>query len=184
MHNYEGTHGRLPPAVVYGENGRPLLSWRVLLLPFIEEGELFRQFKLDEPWDSPHNIRLLPKMPRTYFPFDGSSPPEPNTTFYQVFVGKGTAFEGREGLKLKDDFPNGTSITFLIVEAGSAVPWTKPEDIAYDERMPLPKLGGLFKGSFRAALVDGSVRYVLDETKESTLRTVIVRNGEKPGNDW
>jgi Protein of unknown function (DUF1559) len=181
MHSYADEHGRLPPAVVYGENGRPLLSWRVLVLPFIEQGEIFRQFKLDEPWDSLHNIRLLPKMPPTYFPFDGSSPPESYTTFYQVFVGEGTAFEGREGLKLKGDFPNGTSNTFLVVEAGFAVPWTKPEDIPYDERKPLPKLGGLFKGSFRAALADGSVRSVLHGTKESTLRAVIVRNGGRPG---
>jgi len=68
MHNYESTHGQMPPAVVYGSDGQALHSWRVLILPYIEQGELYRQFKLDEPWDSPHNIQLLPKMPRVYGP--------------------------------------------------------------------------------------------------------------------
>jgi hypothetical protein len=68
LHNYHDKHGRLPPAVVYGEDGKPLHSWRVLLLPFIAQGELYREFKLDEPWDSPHNLALLPRMPATFAP--------------------------------------------------------------------------------------------------------------------
>src|SRR2546426_8412471 len=66
MHIYQERHGRLPPAVVYGKYGEALHSWRVLLLPYIEQDALFKQFKLDEPWDSPHNIQLLPKIPSTY----------------------------------------------------------------------------------------------------------------------
>src|ERR1700704_5613932 len=108
MHGYHDQHRELPPAVVYGKDGTPLLSWRVLILPFIEEGPLFRRFKLDEPWDSPHNLPLLSEMPRVFDPYDGSSTREPHTTFYQVFVGKGAAFEGRKGLRLKYDFPDGT----------------------------------------------------------------------------
>src|SRR6202007_1260783 len=102
--------------------------------------------------------------PPLFSPFDGSAPPQPHTTFYQVFVGKGTAFEGRRGLRIKEDFGNRVSSTFLIVEAGTAVPWSKPEDILYGEDKPLPKLGGLFKGSFRAVMMDASVRSVLQET--------------------
>src|SRR5438477_9227485 len=108
MHAYADEHGRLPPAVVYGEDGTPLLSWRVLILPYIEQKPLFDRFKLDEPWDSPHNIELLAEMPRIFAPYDGSPPHEPHTTYYQVFVGKGAAFEGRRGMRLKDDFPDGT----------------------------------------------------------------------------
>src|SRR4051794_12070960 len=95
MHNYHEQHGRLPPAVVHGDDGKPLLSWRVLLLPYIEQGELFKKFRLDEPWDSPHNSRLLPEMPRTFAPFDGSTP-EPGMTFYQVLTGKGRPSPGRK----------------------------------------------------------------------------------------
>jgi hypothetical protein len=175
MHGYHGVHGRLPAAVVYGEDGRPLLSWRVLILPYIEEQALFARFKLEEPWDSPHNIQLLQEMPVLFGPFDGSTPPEPHSTFYQVFVGKGTAFEGRAGLRLREDFPHGTSNTILIVEAGTAVPWTKPEDLPYEAGQPLPKLGGIVKGSFRAALVDGSVTDYSQDLDEARLRATIAR---------
>src|SRR5260370_39880350 len=68
MHSYQDAHGRLPTAVVYGNNGEPLLSWRVSLLPYIEQNELFKQFRLDAPWDSPHNNQLLPQMPVIYAP--------------------------------------------------------------------------------------------------------------------
>ena len=185
MHNYHDKHGQLPPAVVHGKDGRPLLSWRVLILPFLENGDLYSQFRLDEPWDSRHNKKLLEKMPAVFTPFDGSSPPQPHTTFYQVFVGKGAAFEGREGLRLRNDFPDRTSDTFLVVEAGTAVPWTKPEDLPYHPDRPLPKLGGLFPGTFRAAFADGSVRTVPQDTDEATLRAAITRNGgEKWESEW
>lgn len=58
MHEYQHKHGRLPPAVVHGPEGKPLHSWRVLLLPFIGQEALYKQFKLEEPWDSPHNLSL------------------------------------------------------------------------------------------------------------------------------
>src|SRR5438034_8063102 len=146
MHGYKGTHGRLPPAVVYGEDGKPLHSWRVLLLPFIEQDALYEEFRLDEPWDSPHNIALLPRMPGTYAPPTGKKwKVPPYHTVCQVFVGKGTAFEGRKGPRLSGDFLDPTNYTFLVVEAGPPVPWTKPEDLEYDPDGPLPDLRPLFK---------------------------------------
>src|SRR6516165_3014449 len=128
MHTYNDQYGSLPSAAICDKDGKPLLSWRVSLLPFLEDQGLYQQFRLDEPWDSPHNLQLLPRMPRVYAPFNGKRTPEPYTTYYQVFVGKGAAFETRKGLRLSQDFPDGTSKTFLIVEAGEPVPWTKPED--------------------------------------------------------
>src|SRR5437870_3697429 len=115
MHNYHETHGALPPFAVVGKQGTPLLSWRVLILPFIEQDGLYRQFKLNEPWDSPHNLRLLPRMPQIFKPFDGRDT-EPDKTFFQVFVGTGAAFEGTTGMRLSADFPDGTSNTILIVQ--------------------------------------------------------------------
>jgi hypothetical protein len=175
MHGYHEQHGRLPPAVVYGEDGKPLLSWRVLLLPFIEQKELYERFHLNEPWDSPHNLGLLAEMPRVFRPYDGSSSPEPNTTFYQVFVGKGTAFEDGALVRLEDiGRRGGTSNTFLIVEAGQAVPWTKPEDIRYAEDQPVPKLGGMFKDSFRVAFADARVETLPHDVNETVLRAGII----------
>jgi hypothetical protein len=138
MFAYAEKHGNLPPQAVYGRDGRPLLSWRVLLLPYLEEEELYAGFRLDEPWDSPHNIALLPRMPRVF-----ASPGydvEPYTTFYQVFVGPGAAFEGTRGLRPDRDFPDGLAGTILATVAGDPVPWTKPSDLAVDEGEILPRL--------------------------------------------
>jgi hypothetical protein len=158
----------MPPAVVYGEEGKPLYSWRVLILPYIEQNDLFQEFHLNEPWDSPHNIRLLEKMPATYAPPAGKAWKVPQYhTVCHVFVGRGAAFEGREGLRFPRDFTDGTSDTLLVVEAGKPVPWTKPEELAYDPDGPLPDLRGLFRDGFRAAMGDGSVCFVRRGTSES-----------------
>ncbi len=186
MHNYNGTHGKLPPAVVYGNYGQPLYSWRVLLLPFIEQDALYQEFHLDEPWDSPHNLRLLPRMPATYAaPGRKAAKIPPYHTVCHVFVGPGAAFEGREGLRLPDDFPDGTSNTILIVEAGAPVPWTKPEELEYRTDGPLPDLRCLFRDGFRVGLADGSMRWLGKGTSEATLRAAITRNGgDRIGADW
>ena len=181
MHAYHDKHGQLPPAVVCGADGRPLHSWRVLILPYIEQGELYKQFKLDEPWDSPHNIQLLCKMPPAYEPLPSKARTMPPFhTICHVFVGKGTAFEGPNGLRLKEDFPNGTHNTILIVEAGKPVPWTKPENLIYDPQGPLPELKGVFKDRFRVALASGSPRSIALTMSEKTLRAAINRNNSDP----
>jgi len=169
--------------VVYGPDGTPLYGWRVLILPYIEQDELYHEFHLDEPWDSEHNIRLLDRMPATYAaPGSKKSKLPPNHTVIHVFVGPGTAFEGPGGVALKD-FPDGTSNTFLVVEAGDPVPWTKPEEIDYTPDRPV-RLTGLFKDGFRACMADGSVRFVRTEVREEALRAAITRNGgEEAGLD-
>ena len=185
MHNYQDVQGTLPPRAVFDKGGRPLLSWRVLLLPYIEQDDLYKQFKLDEPWDGPHNRKLLEMMPVTYAHPLRRAGEEPFSTHWQVFVGKGAAFEGERGLRLPQDFPDGASQTILIAEAAEAVPWTKPDDLIYAPDKPLPKLGGLFSGSFFVAFGDASVQRLTQETSEATLRALITRNGhDRPGPDW
>src|SRR5947209_411515 len=175
MHNYHETYRRFPPAAVCGLDGKPLLSWRVVLLPFLEEGGLYDQFHLDEPWDSPHNIELLPKMPIIYGPYR-NTPTKDGMTYFQAFVGPGAAFEGTTGLTFAD-FKDGTSNTFMIVEAWERVPWTKPEDLIFDPNGPLPRLGGIMKdGSFRALFADGHVQDMPQGVREDTVRAFITRN--------
>ncbi len=171
----------MPPAVVYGEDGQALYSWRVLLLPYIEGEGLYEEFHLDEPWDIPHNRALLPRRPASYAPprWKASKVP-PDHTVIHVFVGPGTAFEGREGTRLPQDFTKGTSNTFLIIEAGRPVPWTKPDELVYDPAGPLPNLQGLFPDGFRASLADCHVRFVRKDVSASTLRWVISRNDPGP----
>jgi hypothetical protein len=186
MHNYAAANGnRFPPQAVYNPDGKPLLSWRVLLLPYLDQEALYKEFHLDEPWDSPHNKKLLAGMPRV-FALPGR-PAGATETCYQGFVGPGAFFEGRQGLRLPQDFPDGTSNTVMLVEAGRAVPWTKPDDVPYDPDVtkPLPQLGGHFRDGFNAALVDGSARFVRKTVSDPSLRAAITRNGgDAPGPDF
>jgi hypothetical protein len=185
MHAYRDEHGTFPPYAIFDEKGRPLLSWRVAILPHIEQKELYQQFKLDEPWDGPHNRKLLAKMPEIYLHPLRDAREEPFTTHFRVFVGKGAAFEGERGMRVAHDFPDGTSNTILIVEAARAVPWTRPEELHYAPDWPVPKLGGFLSRGLYAVFADGSVRVIPQETSESTLRALITRNGgDDPGPDW
>jgi prepilin-type processing-associated H-X9-DG protein len=173
FHNYTDTYKTFPPHAIFGKDGKPLLSWRVLILPFVGEDELYKEFHLDEPWDSEHNKKLLAKMPKVY-----AHPGQKGAgmTHYQGFYGKGAVFEGKNGLRFPAEFPDGTSNTIMIVEAANAVPWTKPADLPYVPDKPLPKLGGLSPGGFNAAFCDGSVHFLKTTIKPMTLHLLIQRN--------
>jgi hypothetical protein len=184
MLNYQEDHKSLPPAATWGKEGQPLLSWRVLILPYLEEESLYHKFRLNEPWDSPHNLRLLPLMPRLYAN-PSTYRPGTHRTHYQAFVGKGAAFEGKQGLRLPEDFSDGPSHTILIAEAAEAIPWTKPEDLPYDPAGPLPALGSLSPDFFQVATADGAVLRLGRNVSERTLRDAITRNdGRALGPDW
>ncbi len=170
MHNYHDVYSHFPPAAISDKDGKPLLSWRVAILPYIEQDALYKAFKLDEPWDSDHNKKLLAKMPKIY----GENGTK---THYRVFTGKGTIFEGTKGIKVAD-ITDGMSNTAMIFEAADAVEWTEPEEFVYDTMKSLPKLGGVpFENGFHIGMADGSVRFVSTKIKEATLRALITRNG-------
>src|SRR5262249_24116250 len=118
MHNYVSEKRRYPAPAIYSKDGKPLLSWRVALLHGMDEGDLLKEFKTDEPWDSAHNHKLIKKMPSIYT-LPGVETKEPGMTFFQVFTGQGTVFEGKDGLKLTDHL-KGDGPSFMIVEAGES----------------------------------------------------------------
>jgi Protein of unknown function (DUF1559) len=175
---YYNDKGHYPPAVLRDKDNRPLLSWRVALLPYLGEGDLFRDFKLDEPWDGLHNKRLLAKMPGVFAPPQGAAAVA-RSTFYQAVVGPRTAWEEGKEFTVPRDFPDGTNNTIQLVEASSAVPWSKPEDVAYAPGRPLPKFGCLpAHGRFWAAFVDGHVRdFSWTEVSQENLHALVSRNG-------
>src|SRR5262245_55327318 len=171
FHNYHDTYGHLPMNVL-DKNGKPLLSWRVAILPFIEQDNLYRSFKLDEPWDSDHNKKLLARIPELYKPVRKKSDEE---TFYRVFVGNGAMFDKKEKVTFAR-ITDGLSNTFMAIEAGESVPWTKPDELEYHPRKKIPELGGMFDGDFHALFGDGVVRKFRKGKKAESLHRLIVRN--------
>lgn len=172
MHSYHDTHGAFPTNYTT-KDGKPGLSWRVALLPYLEQDKLFREFKLDESWDSAHNAKLIDRIPKVFAPVRGRA--EKGQTFYQMFSGDNTLLGTGKGVRLQDT-TDGTSNTFMVAEGGSAIIWTKPEDLMFDGKQ-LPKLGGSFDGDFHVAMGDGSVRLVPKGIDSDVIRAAITRNG-------
>jgi hypothetical protein len=170
-------------AFPYAKNGGPgkkgALSWRVAILPYVEQQNLYKRFKLDEPWDSSHNKRILDEeaMP-SVFASPAGNPGEENKTYYQIITGPNTAWpDDNARPRLPGSFPNGTSTTYLIVEAKTPVYWTQPEDVVFDGST-VPPLGGIFNGDFHAAMADGSVQYVIrGDVNDEQIRRAISASG-------
>ena len=101
IHNFAAKNGGRIPAAAIRKGDKPLLSWRVAILPWLEENSLYARFHLDEAWDSPHNKALLEEMPRVYAPV-APKDTTPYATYYQGLVGPGALFDGEEGAKLAD----------------------------------------------------------------------------------
>jgi hypothetical protein len=177
MHNYHDAHRHFPPAVVMGPDGKTPHSWRVELLPFLEAANLYQQYDQNQPWDSENNKKVLAQMPPVFHsPYDD---PKSTNSGYFVLVGPGTAFEGPEGVTMRD-ITDGTSNTLMIVENKRNIPWTKPEDISFDPEKPLPELGGFIEGGFNCALADGSARTLETNRVKDELKWLIMRNDGHP----
>lgn len=173
FHNYHDVYNSFPnhnggPNVDEGSEG---LSWRVHLLPFLEQEALYDQFKLDEPWDSEHNKPLIEQMPDL---FRGTGVEHAGHTSIHVFVGEQTPFnDDTKGTSIRD-FTDGTSNTILTVEAGpdTAVPWTKPGGIEFTGEDILQSLGRIDK-QFLVGFSDGSVRIMSADVDEILLMNLI-----------
>lgn len=185
MFNYEATYQHFPERVTLDKGGNPGLSWRVKILPFIDQAELYNQFHLDEPWDSEHNKRLIERMPPVY-----ASPNDPELakqgkTRYIVLDGDGTLFEGEEGPRIAS-VTDGTSNTIMAVEARSdhAVTWTEPVDLEIDEDDLLAGLESARVGGFHALFADGSVRFISDNIDLGVLKALFTKAGGEAVGDF
>jgi hypothetical protein len=178
MHDYHRKHGHFPPAVVLGPDGKTPHSWRVELLPYLDQKALYEQYRMGEPWDSKDNIKVLSQMPPVFHsPYD-----DPNScnSGYFALVGTGTVFEGAKGIA-NAEITGGTNNTLLLAECRRQILWTKPEDISFDPYEALPELGGFLPGSMAGVMADGSYRLItLDRQAEEELRGLIIRNDKQP----
>ncbi len=177
MLNYESATLSFPRPAITDKAGKPLLSWRVAILPYIERAGLYEKFKLDEPWDSPHNLALLKEMPANY-ECPSHARGEPYTTTYRLISGKGALFENGRDVKIAD-VTDGLTGTLLAVEAAEAVPWTKPDDLSFDPAAAPSLLGtgSSHPGGFNAAFGDGSVRFFRNSIDPNVFRSLITRAG-------
>ena len=186
MHNFHDSYGGFPAAYSTDKNGKPLLSWRVHILPYVENQALYRQFKLDEPWDSPHNKKLITRMPAVYAAAGSlNSPGKTNylgiRTGQAVMAPPAVAMRGKKnplGTRFRD-ITDGTSNTAMVVEASDAksVIWTKPDDLVPDVKDPTKGIRGLRRNGFSLLLSDGSVRFLSDRIDPRVLKAVFTRNG-------
>src|SRR5262249_39739850 len=133
---------------------------------YLGEKNLYDQFKLDESWNSPHNKKLLDKMPSV---LGTASTQRGGASVYRIFVGPGTVFEDPQGVLLTD-IRDGPGQTIAIVETDQGVPWTKPDELLYSRSQPLPKMNA-------ALFVDGSLRILSPGLDETTRRALLTRNG-------
>ena len=179
MHNYLGEHGSFPPPYRSDAEGKPLLSWRVLILPYLEQNDLYKEFHLDEPWDSPHNKPLITRMPEVYVcPSPRGGKPEPGTTVYVTPRGPQTMFPGAVGLKIKE-ITDGTSNTIMTFEVPGdrAVIWTKPDDWEVPDDIDLKALLSRHLGGSNSGFADGSVRFLKQSISPDLLRKFLTSAG-------
>jgi prepilin-type processing-associated H-X9-DG protein len=184
MHEYHEQHGHFPAPAILGRDGKPLLSWRVALLPHLGYRSLYERFRLDEPWDSPHNRALLAEMPREF-----GCPAGPGRragrTSYMVIVGPendaysvNTAFGPTRGADIRH-FTDGTSNTILVLETDTLVPWTKPDDLHWQKGGPPPRLESPHGGGAPALFADGTARFLKPTISPQILLALITMNGNE-----
>jgi prepilin-type processing-associated H-X9-DG protein len=179
---YEMVYSHFPPAYIADKNGKPMHSWRVLILPFLDQGALYNAYRFDEPWDGPHNRKLITvAMPIFQCPSDRTV--SPTMTSYVAVVGAGTAWPGATSSKLTD-FTDGPSETIMLVEmANSGIHWMEPKDLDF-ATIPLtfnPKSGkGISSGhasGVNVAFADGSVHFLADDLSPGVVRALLTIHG-------
>lgn len=187
LHAYHDRYSYFPPAYIADNDGRPIHSWRVLILPYLDDEcrQLFAQYRFSEPWDSSANRKLLDRRPAVFSCPTRRRSASRQCTAYAAIFGPQCVFSGANPVGL-DDITDGSSETMMIVEATEAdIPWTKPEDVEITKR---PKAGdrlGLssdHEGGFYAVFADGSVRFMNTTQSQATFDALFTRDGDdKPG---
>ncbi len=175
LHNYHQVHKHFPPAVVLGPDGKTPHSWRVELLPFLDQQALYDSYKMNEPWDSEHNKKIAETLVPVYH---NPNSENPKNASYFVVVGKDTPFGTKEGVSFAE-MTDGTSNIIAIVEADRDTPWTKPEDISFDGKK-LPDFGGYHDGGYHTGYCDGSVHFISSRIDPETLKSLLIFNDGKP----
>jgi prepilin-type processing-associated H-X9-DG protein len=185
MHNYHDTYRCFPPAYLADENGNPTHSWRVLILPFIEQQALYELYDFDQPWDSPANLSLAQTVIPAYQCPSDPSATGPETSYVMV-VGPGTLYDGTEPTSMQD-ITDGTSNTIMLVEVtGAGINWSEPRDLDLEQialQINAPSgqgMGSKHPGGMNVAFCDGSVRFLSETIDPQTLERLITIDDGNP----
>jgi hypothetical protein len=180
--NYESANKSFPAYANFSPDGKPLLSWRVHVLPYLEQQDLYKQFHLDEPWDSVHNKTLIEKMPAFYLDQSSGRLPTEGQTHYLGVKGAGMLFNGSDkGTEIRA-ISDGMSRTIAVLQVNDerATTWTKPDDWELDLQNPLSGLlGPMHPGIFIAGFADGSVRLINESIDPSTFKGMLTIAGDE-----
>ena len=197
--SYHDIYKCFPPAFVSDADGRPAHSWRVLLLPFLEEKMLYDQYRFDESWDGPSNAKLVDRIPPVYRcptfvmhigPLEKKAPHVRFLTSYVAITGVGTGFHGSRSTCL-NDYTDSTSQTVHIAEVRQhAVNWMRPDDISVNEFLDEVEHANFethanHQNGMNCLFADGYVQFVVHNSKKSVLRALCtIAGGEKFDNIW
>ena len=173
LHNYHEQHGKLPSAVMVHKSGNHY-SWRVAILPYLNEQELYDQYRFDQKWDSPVNQRVTKQIPAVFK--HPSAAPDSLLTNYFAVVGDGAVFDGSVPTDLTQ-VQDGTVNTIMLVEGRQKTHWAKPEDILFDLKSIRKHVGGFTEEGANTAFCDGSVRFIAKDIGPDVLYQLITRSG-------
>jgi len=188
LHNYHDTYGSFPPAYLADETGKPMHSWRTLLLPYLDGAQLYNEYRFDEPWDSTHNLSIAARLPYELFNCPSrASNTDRRMTNYVVIVGPDTAFPGSGVTKLAD-FADGPGNTILFAEIGpSDILWTEPRDLVIDQMSFMindpkrPSISSVHPQGPAVVLADSCRTYRLTKSHTAeTLRALTTITGGEP----
>jgi hypothetical protein len=179
MHNYHDVKKSFPAHAIYSADGKPLLSWRVSLLPYMEQQALYKQFHLDEPWDSEHNKQLIEQMPEVFLDPSSGLLLVDGKTHYLGVKGEGMFFDGTANGRKIQSITDGTSNSIAAFQVGdaNAVIWTKPEDWELDADDPLAGIGMLHSGIFLAGFCDGHVQAISNAIDGGIFKNLLTVGG-------
>lgn len=173
IHKYLDAEGSFPPAFSKADDGSPLLSWRVLILPYLGEQELYERFHLDEPWDSEHNLKLAKQTPEVYARLFGKEL-DGKTRFVAPFGKTAIAEKGATIGEITD----GTSATVAIMEVtpAQAVTWTMPDKFSIEQEDLILKIVEKGATGFWTTFCDGSAQYIPKEIDPQSLKWLMTIN--------
>jgi len=192
LQNYHSEHGSFPPPYFADEHGQPMHSWRVMILPYVEnkaaEG-LYEQYRWDESWNSPHNLALTREFMPEYYACTDKNNRLPGQTNYFAITGPGTAWDGGNSIHEKD-VTDGLSHTFAVCDlAGLAVHWSEPRDVSIDQLVGImhpieqpddnaPRPSHTYGTNF--LFLDDSVHFIQTSVPANTLRAMsTIASGEE-----